>query len=135
MTNYNINLSNPTFLKYFVVIVVDLFKYNPDFKEKIVNMFPDLPKQAIDFNENTSWNDSHILMFYINKNLAKFKNFLLNEYYLNNNLFSLQDFDQKYRNSIIYDKEAYFQKEIYVKPVLDSSLTEPLLIESLSWKN
>ena len=80
---HNVILSNPLFLKYCVVIIVDLFKLNPDFKQKVIESFPDLPKQSLNFNKNTSWNDSHILIFYINRNLKKFKNFLLNEYYRN----------------------------------------------------
>jgi hypothetical protein len=135
MKNYKITLSNPLFLKYCVVIIVDLFKSNPEFKEKIISSFSDLPKEIYNFNEGTSWNESHILMFYINKNLAKFKNFLLNEYYINNDLFSLEDFDRKYQNNITYDKEAFLQKDIYVKPVFETSFKEPLSIEKLDWKN
>lgn len=135
MKNYSVNLSNPLFLKYFVVIVVDLFKSNKIFKQKVIDSFIDLPKEVLDFNQNTSWNESHVLMFYINKNLTKFKYFLLNEYYKDKNLFSLESFDKKYANSINYDNELFLRNQIYVKPILNNFSSDELLTHEFNWKN
>jgi hypothetical protein len=136
MKDYNnVILSNPLFLKYCVVIIVDLFKSNPDFKQKVIDSFPDLPKQSLNFNKNTSWNDSHILMFYINRNLKKFKNFLLNEYYRNNTLFSLKDFDFKYGDSIDYDKEVFLKHQINIQPILKKYSQEDFLNNEFNWNN
>jgi|688.fasta_scaffold31354_9 hypothetical protein len=135
MSDYKINISNPIFLKYFVVIIVDLFKNNPTFKKNVINSFPDLPEKALEFNENTSWNESHILMFYINKNLKKFKNFLINEYFKDQNLFSLEEFDLKYRESIMYDKEIFAHQPVYVKPLLKEFSQKDLLENQFNWQN
>lgn len=135
MKNYSVNLSNPLFLKYFVVIIVDLFKSNKIFKQKVIDSFIDLPKEALDFNQNTSWNESHVLMFYINKNLTKFKYFLLNEYYKDKNLFSLESFDKKYENSINYDNELFLRNQVYVKPILNNFSNGELLTHEFNWKN
>jgi hypothetical protein len=74
-------------------------------------------------------------MFYINKNLKKFKNFLINEYFKDQNLFSLEEFDLKYRESIMYDKEIFAHQPVYVKPLLKEFSQKDLLENQFNWQN
>jgi len=130
MNKFDVNLENPYLLKYLVVIITDLTKTNPVFKNSVTEAFKDLPENVKLFTQDTSWNDSHEFMFYINKNLEKFKNFLLGEYSKNTSLFSLEVFDKKYGKQITYFSE--FGKDIENK--LDD-ISKTVNINNFKWEN
>jgi hypothetical protein len=130
MNKFDVNLENPYLLKYLVVIITDLTKTNPAFKNSVIKAFEDFPENAKLFTQDTSWNDSHELMFYINRNLEKFKNFLLGEYLKDSSLFSLEVFDKKYGKQITYFSEFGERIENKLEDV-----SKTVDINNFKWEN